>query len=120
LARPAKKKGRGAGFLLLAGLTLLIAGFVARHEIPQLIRGAEQSPAQPAQADVGVQERRGGMPDFHPPNRQYAGAGPAHRDRPHSNRGITPGRESEKSGPRENITDSERRQLNEVIKQKSR
>ncbi len=60
------------------------------------------------------------MPDFHPPNPLYAGAGPAQPARPHSGRGITAERQSENNGPREKITDSDRRKLDEVIKQKSR
>jgi hypothetical protein len=110
------KKGRGAGFLLLAGLTLLIAGFVARHEIPGLIRQAAQSPAQPAQADIGVQEHRGGMPDFHPPGSLYAGAGTGDEKR----HVLSQDRKSDKNGPSEHITDSDRRQLDQVIKDKAR
>ncbi len=114
-----KKKGRGIGFLLLAGLTLLIAGFVARHEIPRLIEEAGQSPARPAQADTGNRALTGGMPDYRPPSRLYAGAGATEQkrtetERPNSNDA------SDNSAPREKITNSEREQLNKVIKEKSR
>jgi hypothetical protein len=37
-AKRRRRKSRAFGFFLLAGLTLLIAGFIARREIPFLIR----------------------------------------------------------------------------------
>ncbi len=118
MARSTKKKGRGLGFIFLAGLTLLIAGFIARHEIPLLIKEAGQSPARPAQADVGS-DVRGAMPGYHPPSRLYAGAGRASSQRLESGSRDSD-QEDEKKGPHENITDSERRQLNKLIQEKSR
>jgi hypothetical protein len=114
-----KKKGRGIGFLFLAGLTLLVAGFVARHEIPFLLEQAGQSPARPAQADTGNRNLTGGMPDYRPPAGLYAGAGAMEQKRAQAAASNSNG-SLEKNAPRENITNSEREQLNRVIKEKAR
>jgi hypothetical protein len=119
LARSRKKrKGRGLGFIFLAGLTLLIAGFIARHEIPILIKEAGQPSARPAQADIGS-DVRGATSGYRPPSRVYAGAASASGKRLES-RSRDSDQEIGKKGPHDNITDSERRQLNKLIQEKSR
>jgi hypothetical protein len=105
---------------MLAGLTLLIAGFVARHEIPNLIEETRESPAPPAQADTGSHSLRGGMPDYHPPSHLYAGAIESGQKPAHSESAADGSGEPRKNAPHESITDSEREQLNRVIKEKSR
>lgn len=116
-----KKKGRAAGFLLLAGLALLIAGFIARREIPNLIRQAH-SPAAAAHADIGGVPDLSGGEKLHPPDepRLYAGTGEGGAGQ----RTVSPGGNDSHSAARENqsgehINGSERRQLDNLIKEKS-
>ncbi len=122
-ARRKKKKGRGIGFLLLAGLSLLIAAFIARREIPGLIKHASRSPAAPAQADTGgLEGLAGGGEKLHPPAepRLYAGGG----DRAVAARRLaSPSKDSHEGAasdrPGEYINGSERQRLESLIKEKS-
>jgi len=123
-AKRKKKKGRAARFLLLALLTLLIAGFIARRTIQRLIRQDALSRSS-ANADTGEQQGLVGAGErLHPSDDRprYAGGGggadggapiasPARNDSHH-------GAEKNQSG--EHITGSERRQLDDLIKEKSR
>jgi len=119
-----KNKGRAAEFLFLAGLALLIAGFVARHEIPFLLKHAAHSPAAPAHADIGGAEGvAGALGKLHPPadRRLYAG-GDSGDDASRSALPAGNGLHGEpgENQPGEHITGPERRQLNDLIKEKSR
>ncbi len=114
-----KRKGRAAAFLLLAGLALLIAGFIARHEIPILIKEAGRSPAAPANADIGGIS---GGEKLHPPGAapMYAsggGGGARESEAPGVTDSHKPKQENQ-SG--EHLTGAERRQLENVIREKSR
>ncbi|GEM_PF-3904504 len=104
---------------MLAALTLLIAGFVARHEIPNLMQQAGESPARPAQADTGNRDPTGAMSDYHPPSRLYAGTSETQPKgmEPQSPPGWSGGSANQ---PHEHITDSEREQLNKLIQEKAR
>jgi hypothetical protein len=100
-----KRKGKAASFLLLAGLTLLIAGFIARREIPGLIRSSRPAPQRPAQGNSGrVPGLAGGGENLHSPSGTDVYADGA--------------AQTNQSG--EHITGSERRALDALIKQKSR
>jgi hypothetical protein len=121
VGRAKKKKGRAAGFLLLAGLALLIAGFIARREIPILIKEAGHSPAAAAHADIGgISDGEKLQPPAEP--RLYAGssdssAGVERSASPAANVVHDTNQENQ-SG--EHLSDTERRQLDNVIKEKSR
>jgi hypothetical protein len=100
-----KRKGRAASLLLLAGLTLLIAGFIARREIPGLIRHSRPRLGLPARGDNGqVQGLAESGENLHSPadNAVHADA------------------TAQSNGSGEHITASERRALDDLIKQKSR
>ncbi|HEV3110308.1 MAG TPA: hypothetical protein VGY99_07420 [Candidatus Binataceae bacterium] len=121
-AKRKKRKGRAARFLLLALLTLLIAGFIARRTIQRLIK-QDADAAASANADTGGQQGLvGGGERLHPPDDiaaggdNGAGGGPAAAS-PAGNR-LHSGAEKNRSGER--ITGSDRRQLDDLIKQKSR
>ncbi len=119
MARVKRKtnRGRAIRLLLLAGLTLLIAGFIARREIPSLIERTARSPAG-ADADYGGQ---GASPanqtDPHPSagHREYAG----NRTRQAPDAASKAGGDQENQSG-EHITGSDRRQLDKLIEQKSR
>jgi len=124
-SRRKKRKSRAAGFLTMAGLTVLIAGFVARHEIPTLIRQAAHSPAARANADTGAPDSLGGDVERLPPRADspvYAsgGNGDAAQQKMGS-RGTAEARDQVKKNPSgEHITAAERRQLDKLIGEKSR
>ncbi len=113
-----RRNGRAAAFLLLAGLALLIAGFIARHEIPILIKEAGRSPATPANADLGGGEKA------HPPDAppMYAnGRSGTARDSQSESPGITDSQKpAQENQSGEHLTGAERRQLEKVITEKSR
>jgi hypothetical protein len=124
-ARRKKSKGRAARFLLLAGLALLIAGFVARHEIPFLIKHDGHSPAAAAHADIeGGQGLAGSIEKLHPPidRHLYAGGGEGSANGKWLS---SPGAKGSHDATRddrlgEHISNPERRQLNDLIEEKSR
>ncbi|HEY2106307.1 MAG TPA: hypothetical protein VGH29_11015 [Candidatus Binataceae bacterium] len=119
-ARRKKTKGRAARFLLLALLTLLIAGFIARRTIQRLVK--HDASAASANADTGGQQGLvGGGESLHPPDDKPRYAGGADSGPPIA----SPARNDWRSGAGKNpsgehITGSERRQLDDLIKQKSR
>ncbi len=101
---------------------MLIAGFIARREIPNLIRQAH-SPAAAAHADIGGLTGLGGDGEkLHPPTepRLYAGSGASDSGQPV----VSPGANDSHSAEQENqsgehISGGERRQLDNLIKEKS-
>ena len=121
--RRKKKKGRAARFLLLALLTLLVAGFIARRTIQRLIRQDAESAAS-ANADTGgPQGPVGGGDRLHPPDhvpRYAAGADSAAGGSPPGSPGNDLRNGAAKNQSGEHITGSERRQLDDLIKEKSR
>jgi len=123
-ARRKKKKGKAARFLLLAGLSLLIAGFIARRTIQVLIKHDGHSPAASADADTGGQQGLvGGGEKLHPPADipRYVGGGESvaggQRLPPVAGNETHRG---EKNQSGEHITGPESRQLDDLIKDKSR
>jgi hypothetical protein len=107
---------------LAAGLTLLIAGFIARRTIQKLVRDEGRSPAY---ADTGAQPGLvGGGEKLHPPADipRYAGGGEraaGGQRKPSQARNDSPdGGEKNRSG--EHITGAETRRLDDLIKEKSR
>jgi hypothetical protein len=121
-AKRKRKKGRAAGFLLLALLTLLIAGFIARRTIQRLIKQDAESAAS-ANADTGGPPGLvGGGERPHPSGDITAGGGndAAGRLPVAAPRGNDLHKGAEKKQPGERITGSERRQLDDLIKEKSR
>ncbi len=122
-ARRKKKKGRAARFLLLAGLTLLIVGFIARRTIPMLIKHGGHLPAASTNGDTGGRQGLVGAGEkLHPPADipRYAGDGAAAGQRlpPAAGNDSHDGGEKNQSG--EHITGPESRQLDDLIKEKSR
>lgn len=120
VSRRKKKKGRAATFLLLAGLTLLIAAFIARRTVLKLISEDAQTPAA-AIADTGAppEPGAGSGPNVPDDAHRYAGASDrtaagATHDR------NDPNKDAAKNHPGEHITGSERRQLDTLIREKSR
>jgi hypothetical protein len=120
LARTRKKKskGRAARFLLLALLVVLIAGFIARREIPVLIHNAARGSAD---ADTGGRRSLDeGRENLH----SSAGGGLSANGGPVGGQPmVSPaGNDVQANGkpPGEHITSAERRQLDDLIKEKSR
>jgi hypothetical protein len=104
-SKRSKRKSRAVGFLFLAGLTLLIAGFIARREIPGLIRHSRPRLHLPDRGDSGqAQGLAAGLEKLHSPPDSAV-----HAD-------CT----TQSNGSGEQITGSERRALNDLIKEKSR
>jgi hypothetical protein len=107
-------------FLLLAGLTLLIAGFIARREIPGLIRQNHFSPA-PGHSDNGsAPGLADGSEKFHPLANTgvYADGARGAAGAQNAVLAAPAGSQDEQAGER--ITGSERRALDDMIDQKSR
>ncbi len=117
LARRKRRRGRAAGFILLAGLSLLIAGFIARHEIPILIKEAGRSPAAPASADIGA---AGGSKALPPPSAAPMDASAGMARAVQSPRATDSHGANQDNQSGERLTGAERRQLENVIREKSR
>ncbi len=121
VARPKKrrkKKSRAARFFLLAALTLLIAGFIARREIPNLIRSSHRL----APARVG--EERGSLPDLVVPGENlHAPAGFASPDSSAKDLAAHLKKDlrvrAPQGPPHEEITGTERQRLGDLIKERS-
>ncbi len=114
-----KKKSRAARFFLLAALALLIAGFIARRQIPILMRPSYR----PAPAPVG--EGRGSLPDLAVPGENlHAPAVSASPDSSavqlaaHLRKDLSV--HARQGPPREEITGAERQHLDDLIKERSR
>jgi hypothetical protein len=112
-----KKQSRAYRFFLLAALTLLIAGFIARHEIPLLIRNSRR----PAPAHVS--EDRENFPDLaapggnlHPPVVSEAADDRARRLADHLKNDLR----ARQSPPHDELTGAERQRLGDLIKERSR
>jgi hypothetical protein len=96
-ARRKRRKSKALGFFLLAGLTLLIAGLIARHEIPFLIRHSHHR----AHANViGDNAASGSLVVDHKDRNTF--------DAPASGQ------------PQEEITRSDREELGNLIRERSR
>ncbi len=115
-----KKKSKAARFFLLAALTLLIAGFIARRQIPILMRPSYR------QAPAPVGEGRGSLPDFAVPGENlHAPAVSASPDgssavqlAAHLRKALSV--HARQGPPREEITGAERQHLGDLIKERSR
>ena len=114
-----KKKSRAARFFLLAALTLLIAGFIARRQIPILMRPSYR----PAPARVG--EERGSLPDLavpgenlHAPAVSASPDSSAEQLAAHLKKDLSI--RAPQGPPREEITGAERQHLGDLIKERSR
>lgn len=122
VARPKKRrknKSRAARFFLLAALTLLIAGFIARREIPILMRPSHRL----APARVG--EERGSLRDFTVPGENlHAPAVSASPDGSAKDLAARLKKDlrvrAPQGPPHEKITGTERQQLGDLIKERSR
>jgi hypothetical protein len=114
-----RNKIRAFGFFLLAALTLLIAGFIARGEIPFLMGSGVD--VVPHRAPAALANRHGlvaGGKNLHPAVTPAGEDGNAAQVAPASGnqRRNSPG----KGSSTEDITGSERQQLGELIKERSR
>jgi hypothetical protein len=118
-AKKRKKKSRAYRFFLLAALTLLIAGFIARREIPLLMRHSSRPPPP------HVSEDRENFPDLaapgenlHPPVVSDSSDDGARQLAAHLKKDL---RASAQQGhPHEEITGAERQKLGDLIKERSR
>jgi hypothetical protein len=114
-----KSRSRAARFFLLAALTLLIAGFIARRQIPILMRPSRR----PAPAPVS--EGRENLPDLAGPGENlHAPAVSASPDRSaeqlaaHLRKDLSV--RARQGSPHEEITGAERQRLGDLIKERSR
>jgi hypothetical protein len=119
-AKRRKRKGRAVGFFLLAGLTLLIAGFIARREIPFLIRHGYHHPPTSINGDNAM-----------PRTLATGGANTNHSDAAAKTRNVAAvaARDQYANGaqtaaeteePREDLSSSDRQQLGKLIKERAR
>jgi hypothetical protein len=117
-AKRRRNKGRAYRFFLLAALTLLMAAFIARREIPFLMKLGIDGPHRPARdASENRQRLVGGGENLHP------SLTPADEDG-RASQGAARSENQPPGGPKrapagEEITGSERRQLGALIKDRS-
>jgi len=117
-AKRRRNKGRAYRFFLLAALTLLMAAFIARREIPFLMKLGIDGRHRPARgASENPQRLVGGGENLHP---YLTPAGEDGR----ASQGAARSENQPPGGPKkapavEEITGSERRQLGELIKGRS-
>jgi hypothetical protein len=107
VAKRRQRKRRPRRFIFWLALVLLIAGFVVRRTLPLMLERLRYRPVEPSH--LATQHRlapevpeTGSVSDAHNPSNQNAQP------------------QAGKPAPRENLSESDRQELNEVLRRKGR